>query len=88
DAIVVPISGGGLASGVAVAAKALSGGRIRVIAAEPRGSGGFGYDPLFVVPEFGQTFGELPAEVKQRMSHRANAFRDLRPVVERELANP
>jgi threonine dehydratase len=37
DAIVVPISGGGLASGVAVAAKALSGGRIRVIAAEPRG---------------------------------------------------
>ena len=59
-----------------------------VIAAEPRGSGGFGYDPLFVVPEFGQTFGELPAEVKQRMSHRANAFRDLRPVVERELANP
>jgi XTP/dITP diphosphohydrolase len=57
-----------------------------VIASQPRGSGGFGYDPLFVVPEFGQTFGELPPEVKQRMSHRARAFAQLRPVIERELA--
>ena len=53
------------------------------IAAEPRGTGGFGYDPLFLVAEFGKTFGELPAEVKQRMSHRANALRQLRPVIER-----
>jgi XTP/dITP diphosphohydrolase len=55
------------------------------IATEYRGTGGFGYDPLFLVPEYGKTFGELPPEVKQRMSHRANAFRELRPVVEREV---
>lgn len=55
------------------------------IAAEPHGTGGFGYDPLFTVPEYAKTFGELPPEVKQQMSHRANAFRELRPVIEREL---
>lgn len=52
-----------------------------VIVTEPRGTGGFGYDPLFLVPEFGQTFGELPAEVKQSMSHRARAFAELRGVI-------
>ncbi len=46
-----------------------------------RGEGGFGYDPLFLVPEHGKTFGELPAEVKQAMSHRAKAFQQLRPVL-------
>lgn len=49
-----------------------------VIVSEYRGSGGFGYDPLFLLPEHGQTFGELPPQVKQGISHRANAFRDLR----------
>lgn len=49
------------------------------IAEEPRGEGGFGYDPLFLVPERGATFGELPPEVKQGMSHRARAFEKLRP---------
>ncbi len=48
-----------------------------------RGAGGFGYDPLFLVPEYGKTFGELPPEVKQRMSHRAKAFAQLRPALER-----
>ena len=51
----------------------------------PRGTGGFGYDPLFLVPEYGKTFGELPPEVKQSMSHRARAFAQLRPVIEREV---
>ncbi|VTU01262.1 ntp phosphatase : Non-canonical purine NTP pyrophosphatase OS=Planctomyces limnophilus (strain ATCC 43296 / DSM 3776 / IFAM 1008 / 290) GN=Plim_2323 PE=3 SV=1: Ham1p_like [Gemmataceae bacterium] len=51
-----------------------------------RGAGGFGYDPLFLVPEFGKTFGELPPEVKRAMSHRAMAFQQLRPVIERILA--
>ena len=50
-----------------------------------RGAGGFGYDPLFLVPEYGKTFGELPPEVKQAMSHRAKAFQQLRPVIERIL---
>jgi XTP/dITP diphosphohydrolase len=51
------------------------------IASDYRGSGGFGYDPLFLVPEFGKTFGELPPEVKQKMSHRAHALRELRPTI-------
>jgi XTP/dITP diphosphohydrolase len=55
------------------------------IVTERRGSGGFGYDPLFLVPEYGKTFGELPPEVKQQMSHRARAFEQLRPIIEREL---
>lgn len=47
------------------------------IATTPRGEGGFGYDPLFLLPELGRTFGELPAEEKNRRSHRARAFRAL-----------
>jgi XTP/dITP diphosphohydrolase len=38
-----------------------------VIVNEHRGTGGFGYDPLFLIPEHGKTFGELPSEVKQKM---------------------
>jgi XTP/dITP diphosphohydrolase len=53
------------------------------IAEEPRGEGGFGYDPLFVVPELGGTYAELPPEVKQATSHRARAFRKLRSWLER-----
>ena len=56
-----------------------------IIVDSPRGSGGFGYDPLFLVPEFGQTFGELTPEVKQSISHRAKAFRQLRPLLEARL---
>lgn len=40
---------------------------------EPAGSGGFGYDPVFYVPEFGKTMAELTAETKNRISHRARA---------------
>ncbi|MCE9566656.1 MAG: RdgB/HAM1 family non-canonical purine NTP pyrophosphatase [Planctomycetes bacterium] len=58
-----------------------------VIVDSLRGVGGFGYDPLFLIPEFGKTFGELPLEVKQSMSHRAKAFKQLLPIIERELAN-
>jgi XTP/dITP diphosphohydrolase len=43
----------------------------------PRGGGGFGYDPLFFVPEEGGTFAELPRAVKARLSHRAEALRNL-----------
>lgn len=49
------------------------------IAEEPRGEGGFGYDPLFVVPELGRTFGELPPSEKASRSHRAAAVRAIRP---------
>ncbi len=57
------------------------------IAAEPSGEGGFGYDPLFVVPEYGKTFGVLPPEVKAELSHRARAARALAARL-RELRRP
>jgi XTP/dITP diphosphohydrolase len=42
---------------------------------EPRGTNGFGYDPLFFYPPFGATFGEVPVERKMGVSHRAAALR-------------
>ena len=47
------------------------------IAREEKGSGGFGYDPLFYVPELGMTNGELGTEMKNRISHRAKALEAL-----------
>lgn len=41
---------------------------------EEHGEGGFGYDPIFCVPEYGSTFAELDAGVKNAISHRARAF--------------
>ena len=41
---------------------------------EPRGSGGFGYDPYFFLPELGKTAAELPMELKNRISHRGKAL--------------
>ena len=43
----------------------------------PRGSDGFGYDPLFLIPSLNLTFAELPREHKWQLSHRGNAFRSL-----------
>jgi XTP/dITP diphosphohydrolase len=44
---------------------------------EARGGNGFGYDPVFLVPRAGKTFGEMPVEEKRRYSHRAAALRAL-----------
>jgi XTP/dITP diphosphohydrolase len=44
---------------------------------QPRGAGGFGYDPLFFVPERGCASAELPAAEKNRLSHRGKALREL-----------
>jgi XTP/dITP diphosphohydrolase len=52
---------------------------------EARGRNGFGYDPLFLVPEYHQTFGELSSLVKHQLSHRSRAFTRLRPTLERLL---
>src|SRR6478735_5171002 len=48
-----------------------------MIADEVRGHSGFGYDPIFIPEGFEQTFGELPREVKNTISHRAQAIRTL-----------
>ena len=44
------------------------------IIAEPRGTGGFGYDPLFWLPELGKTMAEIDLGTKQRLSHRGRAL--------------
>lgn len=49
-----------------------------LITEAPRGQGGFGYDPIFLIPELEATFAEIPAEEKNRRSHRARAFLALR----------
>jgi XTP/dITP diphosphohydrolase len=49
-----------------------------LIAEEPRGANGFGYDPLFFYPPYGRTFGEVPREQKDEVSHRGKAFARLR----------
>jgi XTP/dITP diphosphohydrolase len=49
---------------------------------EPRGSGGFGYDPVFYFPALGKAFAELSAEEKNQQSHRGKAFRRLMEVLE------
>jgi XTP/dITP diphosphohydrolase len=48
-----------------------------------RGQGGFGYDPLFLLPDRGLTMAELPPDEKNGLSHRGRAFAALRPILER-----
>ena len=70
---------------VCVVALARSGQLVRTFSGEvegrlletPRGTDGFGYDPLFFYPPFGCTFGEAPLERKMEVSHRAQALRKL-----------
>lgn len=52
------------------------------IAHEPRGEHGFGYDPIFFVPERGMTSAELPSQEKNAMSHRGAAARKARQILE------
>jgi XTP/dITP diphosphohydrolase len=53
------------------------------IASAPRGSGGFGHDPIFYYPTFGATFGEVEIEKKHSVSHRGRAIRALRAILEK-----
>lgn len=55
------------------------------IAFAPLGEGGFGYDPVFLVPEKGKTFGQLTAEEKSAISHRGKALRDFSAKLETYL---
>ncbi|MBM4294496.1 MAG: XTP/dITP diphosphatase [Deltaproteobacteria bacterium] len=74
---------------VCVAALAWPGGRVHatrgecsgVISFEPQGDQGFGYDPVFWVPEFKRTMAELPPAVKNNISHRARALAALKELL-------
>ncbi len=46
---------------------------------QPVGTGGFGYDPIFYVPEYQMTFAQMPAELKHEISHRGRAFQGVLP---------
>lgn len=56
-----------------------------VIQFEEKGRFGFGYDPLFFVPEFEKTFAELAPEIKNKISHRARAMEKLRRILKEFL---
>jgi XTP/dITP diphosphohydrolase len=58
------------------------------IAEGPRGPHGFGYDPVFFYPPFGQTFGEVDPAEKDRVSHRGKAFARLREFLRTWLQSP
>ena len=52
------------------------------IISEYRGDNGFGYDPIFYLPEKGRTFAELTTEEKNRISHRANALKKMKKILD------
>jgi XTP/dITP diphosphohydrolase len=52
------------------------------ITPEERGTGGFGYDPIFLIPSVGQTMAELSLQAKNRLSHRARAVMNARPILD------
>ncbi len=54
-----------------------------VITFEPRGEAGFGYDPVFYLPELDKTMAELPLEIKNQISHRGQAARKIYQVLKR-----
>ncbi len=57
-----------------------------LIAFEPAGQGGFGYDPVFYLPGWGCTMAQLPPEEKNRISHRARAAEAAMPILRRLAA--
>lgn len=56
-----------------------------VIAHESAGTGGFGYDPILMLPEYGKTSAELTMEQKNEISHRGKALREMKKVLEKEF---
>jgi XTP/dITP diphosphohydrolase len=57
-----------------------------VIDVRIKGKNGFGYDPLFLVPRFNKTFGELDPAIKAKISHRARALKKFKRIIEKYLA--
>jgi len=58
-----------------------------IITFEPKGEQGFGYDPVFYLPELAKTMAELPPEVKNRISHRGQAARKVSQVLARLMTD-
>jgi XTP/dITP diphosphohydrolase len=58
-----------------------------VIAEEASGTLGFGYDPVFFIPELGKTLAQLSADQKNRISHRAKAFTKMREILSASSAS-
>ncbi|MFQ5560180.1 MAG: RdgB/HAM1 family non-canonical purine NTP pyrophosphatase [Nitrospinota bacterium] len=58
------------------------------IVTKPHGSAGFGYDPVFFVPGYGKTFSELDQTIKNRMSHRANALKQVAEFLKKSPISP
>jgi len=56
-----------------------------IIIPDERGSGGFGYDPVFFIPEHNATMAELSFELKNQISHRAKAIRAMLPIIQEKL---
>ncbi len=65
-----------------VQAQVVEGALDGVIAEQPAGTYGFGYDPVFVVPELGKTLAQLTSEEKNRISHRARALAKVREILQ------
>jgi len=57
-----------------------------LITEQPAGTGGFGYDPVFLVPQLGKTVAELGEQEKNAISHRGNAMRKLKPLLDELLS--
>ena len=56
-----------------------------IIGYEERGENGFGYDPIFYLPEYGKTTAELPLEIKNQLSHRGNALRKMKEELRKRI---
>lgn len=61
----------------------VNGGCGGIIALSQKGSNGFGYDPLFLIPRFNKTFGELDPAIKAKISHRSRALKKFRQVIQK-----
>jgi len=84
DSGALPVRGEGRPAEVSLDGRTLTvdGAVEGVLVAEPRGAGGFGYDPHFLLPDLGRTMAELTKAEKNRVSHRARAFGRLRVLLE------